>query len=76
MLETLPNLSLARPGLPRAADRRLDPQLLVDLLADPATHVVELRGDRVEVIPERPIRQARGKFPGIDTEVPRDPDRV
>jgi AbrB family looped-hinge helix DNA binding protein len=33
-------------------------------------------GDRVEVIPERPIRQARGKFPGIDTEVPRDPDRV
>lgn len=49
LLETLPNLSLARPGLPRAADRRLEPQLLADLLADPATRVVELRGDRVEV---------------------------
>lgn len=47
--ETLPNLSLARPGLPRAADRRLDQQLLADLLAQPATRVIELRGDRVEV---------------------------
>jgi NAD+ diphosphatase len=47
--ETLPNLSLARPGLPRAADRRLEPGLVADLLADPATRVVELRGDRVEV---------------------------
>jgi NAD+ diphosphatase len=47
--ETLPNLSLARPGLPRAADRRLEPELVPGLLADPATRVVELRGDRVEV---------------------------
>lgn len=33
-------------------------------------------GDRVEVIPERPIREARGMFRGIDTDVPRDPDRA
>jgi AbrB family looped-hinge helix DNA binding protein len=33
-------------------------------------------GDHVQVIPQRPIQEARGMFPGIDTDVPRDPDRV
>jgi len=32
-------------------------------------------GDRVEVIPERPMRKARGFLRGMDTDVPRDPDR-
>lgn len=79
-LETLPNLSLARPGLPRAADRRLDQQLLAELLAEPSTRVVELRGDRVEVTagdgalgpvlalrPPRPSDPAgRAVFLGVD----------
>lgn len=33
-------------------------------------------GNHVAVIPVRPIREARGSLPGIDTNVPRDPDRV
>jgi NAD+ diphosphatase len=67
--ETLPNLSLARPGLPRAADRRLEPGLVADLLADPATRVVELRGDRVEVEVGEP---AAG--PALALRPPRDTD--
>jgi NAD+ diphosphatase len=50
LLETLPNLSLARPGLDRRADRRLDPDLVTALLADEGTRVVQLRGDRAEVV--------------------------
>jgi NAD+ diphosphatase len=46
LLETLPNLSLARPGLDRRAERRLDPELLPSLLADQRTRVVQLHGDR------------------------------
>ena len=48
--KTLPILSLARPGLDRMADRRTEPGLLQDLLADPATRVLELRGDRADVV--------------------------
>jgi len=33
-------------------------------------------GDRIELIPVRPIRKARGMLKGIDTSVPRDDDRV
>ena len=33
-------------------------------------------GNGVVVIPVRPMREARGSLPGIDTRVPRDPDRV
>lgn len=33
-------------------------------------------GNSVLVIPVRPMREARGSLPGIDTSVPRDPDRV
>lgn len=32
--------------------------------------------DRIELIPVRPIRKARGMLRGIDTSVPRDDDRV
>ncbi len=32
--------------------------------------------DRVELIPLRPVRKLRGFLKGIDTSVPRDPDRV
>jgi AbrB family looped-hinge helix DNA binding protein len=32
--------------------------------------------DRIELIPVRPMRKARGMLRGIDTSVPRDDDRV
>lgn len=32
-------------------------------------------GDRIELIPVKPLKKARGFLPGIDTKVPRDPDR-
>ena len=31
---------------------------------------------RIELIPLRPIKRARGSLRGIDTHVPREPDRV
>jgi AbrB family looped-hinge helix DNA binding protein len=33
-------------------------------------------GDRIELIPVRPIREMRGFLKGIDTTVERDPDRL
>lgn len=33
-------------------------------------------GDRIELIPVRPIRSARGFLPGLDTTVERDADRT
>lgn len=32
--------------------------------------------NRIELIPERPARRMRGFLAGIDTEVPREDDRV
>ena len=32
--------------------------------------------DRIELVPVRPVRQLRGFLKGIDTSVPREPDRV
>ncbi len=32
--------------------------------------------DRIEFVPVRPIRELRGFIQGIDTNVPREPDRV
>jgi AbrB family looped-hinge helix DNA binding protein len=32
--------------------------------------------DRIELIPVRPMRKARGMLRGIDTSVPRDDDRL
>lgn len=34
------------------------------------------RDNVVYLIPIRDVREFRGALPGIDTEVPRDPDRV
>ncbi len=33
-------------------------------------------GGRVELVPERPIEQMRGFLGGIDTDVPRERDRL
>ena len=33
-------------------------------------------GDRIELIPVRPLKKLRGFLSGIDTTVPRDKDRV
>ncbi len=33
-------------------------------------------GDRIELIPVRPVKEMRGFLRGIDTDVPRDGDRV
>jgi AbrB family looped-hinge helix DNA binding protein len=33
-------------------------------------------GDRIELVPVRPIREMRGFLKGIDTTVERDPDRL
>lgn len=32
-------------------------------------------GDRIELIPVKPVKRMRGFLKGIDTRVPRDPDR-
>ena len=32
--------------------------------------------DRIELIPVRPMRKARGMLAGIDTSVPREDDRL
>lgn len=45
----LTGLALSRGGLDRLADRRTDPHLLDELLADPATLVLGIRGDRMRV---------------------------
>jgi NAD+ diphosphatase len=50
LTETLPNLSLARPGLDRHAERRAEPDLVARLLADPRTRVLVVRGDKVRVV--------------------------
>jgi AbrB family looped-hinge helix DNA binding protein len=31
---------------------------------------------RIELVPVRPISEMRGFLPGLDSDVPRDPDRV
>ena len=38
-------------------------------------HAIEYRG-RIELVPVRPGKAARGSLKGIDTDVPRDADRV
>jgi len=38
-------------------------------------HAIEYRG-RIELVPVRPTKAARGSLKGIDTSVPRDADRV
>jgi len=38
-------------------------------------HAIEYRG-RIELVPVRPAKAARGTLKGIDTDVPRDADRA
>src|SRR5271156_3152295 len=38
-------------------------------------HAIEYRG-RIELVPVRPTKSARGSLKGIDTDVPRESDRV
>ena len=38
-------------------------------------HAIEYRG-RIELVPVRPTKSARGSLKGIDTDVPRECDRV
>ena len=37
---------------------------------------VQLNGNKVEFIPEKTIASLRGRWPGMDTRVVRDADRV
>lgn len=47
---TLGPLALSRSTVDRAARRRSEPDLITELLADPFTSVLHLRGDRVPVL--------------------------
>ena len=38
-------------------------------------HAIEYRG-RIELVPVRSVKESRGFLKGIDTGVPRDPDRI
>ena len=58
---TLPELALSASVLDRRGDLRADPRLLPELLADPATAVLRLVGDRVAVRAAR-RRHHRGGF--------------
>jgi AbrB family looped-hinge helix DNA binding protein len=43
----------------------------------PGQHVEMIaHGDRIEVIPVRPLRSMRGFLKGVDTKVERETDRV
>lgn len=37
---------------------------------------IVVHGDRIELIPVKPIKRMRGFLKGIDTRVPREKDRV
>jgi AbrB family looped-hinge helix DNA binding protein len=37
---------------------------------------VKLNGDKVEFVPEKTVASLRGRWPGMDTRVVRDADRV
>ncbi len=37
---------------------------------------IVIYGDRIELLPRREMRSMRGFLSGIDTEVPRESDRV
>ena len=37
---------------------------------------VELNGGKVEFIPEKTVASLRGRWPGLDTRIVRDADRV
>ena len=47
----------------------------MDLKPGTRLQVVQFE-DRIELIPLRSARSLRGSLPGLDTQIPRDPDRV
>jgi AbrB family looped-hinge helix DNA binding protein len=47
----------------------------LDIKPGEKLHAIEYRG-RIELVPVRPAKAARGSLKGIDTNVPRDIDRV
>jgi len=47
----------------------------LDLHPGQKVHAIQY-GDRVELVPVRPIKQMRGFLRGIDTDVPREDDRL
>lgn len=47
----------------------------LDLVAGQRVQVMAY-GDRIELIPLKPMKSLRGRLPGIDATVPRDGDRV
>jgi NAD+ diphosphatase len=51
----LGELPLSRSSLDRAGHRRLEPDLVVRLLADPATRVVVIVAESMEVLPDRSL---------------------
>ena len=63
---TLPRLALSAAVLDRRGDLRADPGLLPRLLADPATRVLRLVGDRVAVRGPRRRPAPRGDHPAGD----------
>ncbi|WP_409483604.1 NAD(+) diphosphatase [Arsenicicoccus dermatophilus] len=58
--QLLPELALARPGLDRQGWRRDVPGLLDQALADPATQVVEVRGELLETTADLSALVRRG----------------
>lgn len=69
LIETLPNLALARPGLDRHAELRAQPDLVDRLLADPSTRVLEVHGDKVPVL-DRTGGDASVAEPALDLRAP------
>ncbi|WP_377641050.1 NAD(+) diphosphatase [Oryzobacter terrae] len=67
----LPDLALSAAAFDRRGDLRPDPGLLPRLLADPATRVVRLVGDRAEVVDD-----ASGPRLVVGAPDARDPDRL
>jgi NAD+ diphosphatase len=68
--DTLTDLALSRSSLDRAASERMRPQVLAELLADPATRVAEVRGDRLHVVDD-----GAGSL-GLDLRAPEPGDRA
>jgi len=54
------------------------PRKVQEALGIRAGHKVQVvpYGDRIELIPVKPIQEMRGFLAGIDTAVEREPDRV
>ena len=67
----LPDLALSASAFDRRGDLRGDPDLLPRLLADPATRVVRLVGDRAEV-----AEDTAGPRLVVDAPDARDADRL